>query len=106
MSTYKIICKTNEYQASRDVRFKKHSTSAVLKSGLSLFEAQRELLRLYNEQYGCERPFACNWGLAVIQSSYHFGGAHPTSPDGTRTFDDDGYRFSIEEEDDDEKIRE
>ena len=95
MKTYKVICKTNAYQASRNAMFKKHSTVAEILGGLSLKEAYKELLSLYNDKFESERTYATNWGIAVIQSLPYLDGANITHKDGTRSFDYDGYRYEI-----------
>lgn len=94
---YNIVAETNQYIANRLSEF--NGKCRVVKySGLTLKEAQKELIDLYNELYDGERPFARNWGLAVIQSHRFVDGAFPTHSDGTRTFEYDGRRYSIEEE--------
>lgn len=103
MTTFKIIAKTNSYIANRDITFNGKS-EVIIESGLSLKEAQSKLLDLYNDKYDCERPFAKNWGLAVIQSKPFLFGALPTYHDGTRSFDWDSRMYSIEIEEDEETI--
>lgn len=97
MKTYSIIGKTNAYIAQFDPKFGK-STRVVLESGLTLKEAHKKLLDMYNQEYQDERPYAANWGLAVIQSNRHADGAYATHQDGTRTFDYDSRIYTIEEE--------
>lgn len=97
MKTYSIIAKTNSYIAQRDAQFD-GNTSIVISSGLNLKEAHRMLLDMYNTKYEGERPYAANWGMAVIQSAKHSEGASGTNPDGTRGFDYDSRKFCIEEE--------
>ena len=101
MTTYRIIGKTNSYIANRDSNLN-GCTEIVVASNLSLKEAQSQLLDMYNEKYGDERPFASNWGLAVIQSKPFSFGATPTFVDGTRSFDWDSRLYSIELEEDEE----
>lgn len=96
-TTYKIqLTFQNPYIAQRNGGDKTIST------GLTLKEAQTELLDLYNRKYDGERPYAMNWGLAVIQSRPYIFGARPTWEDGTRTFDWDSRAYSIEPEEDEE----
>ena len=102
MTTYRIIGKTNGYIVNRDSNFKGR-TEIVIESNLSLKEAQSQLLDMYNEKYGDERPFASNWGMAVIQSKPFVFGATPTFGDGTRSFDWDSRSYSIELEEDEEE---
>lgn len=97
MKTYSIIGKTNAYIAQFDPKFGK-STRVVLESGLTLKEAHKKLLDMYNRMFECERPYAANWGLAVIQSAPCLFGACKTFQDGTRTFDYDSRTYTIEEE--------
>lgn len=98
MTTFKIIAQTNGYIANRDITFN-GNTEVIIESGLSLKEAQSKLLDLYNEKYENERPFASNWGLAVIQSKPFADGAVSTFQDGTRSFDWDSRNYSIQIED-------
>lgn len=97
MTTYKITANTNAYIANRDAAFNGR-TEITLDSGLTIKEAKKVLLDLYNQKYSFERPYAQNWGLAVIQSRKSAFGASPTFRDGTRSFDFDGRTYKIEEE--------
>ena len=91
MATYKIELKyQNPYIGQRN------GGNITLATGLSLKQAQKLLLDLYNEKYEGERPYAPNWGLAVIQSQPFCFGARPTFNDGTRVFDWDIRTYSIE----------
>lgn len=91
--TYCIKVKNqNVYIAQRS------GENGVLSQGLTLKEAYKELLDLYNEKYSGERSFVPNWGLAVCQSKKHVFGALPTYKDGTRAFDWDSRAYVIEEE--------
>ena len=94
---YNIVAKTNGYLANRLAEFN-GKCRVVKSSGLKLKEAQKKLLNIYNELYEDERPYAHNWGLAVIQSQRQVYGASPTYRDGTRSFSYDGRCYSIEEE--------
>lgn len=96
MTTYSIELKfQNPYIGSRN-----GSGNRSLYTGLSLKDAQSKLLAIYNEKYDGERPYARNWGLAVIQSKPFVFGAVPTFKDGTRSFDWDSRSYSIEIEED------
>lgn len=64
MKTYRIIAETNSWIAARDGQFN-GKTNIVVESGLSLKEAHRMLLDMYNTKYESERPYAANWGMAV-----------------------------------------
>lgn len=94
---YKITARTNAYIANRDAMFN-GKTEITLVSNLTIEQARESLLFLYNEKYSCERHYARNWGLAVIQSRKSAFGASPTFRDGTRSFDFDGRVYKIEEE--------
>ena len=92
--TFKIIGRTNGWIAARDSQFK-GKTEIVIADNLTLKEARRRLLSMFNECYelGCS-----NWGMAVIASKERAEGAYKTHEDGTRSFDYDSRTFSIEEE--------
>lgn len=93
---YNIVAETNGYLANRLAEF--NGKCRIVKAkNLTLKEAQKELLRMYNEIFEDERPYACNWGLAVIQSHRQVDGAFQTFSDGTRSFEYDSRRYSIEE---------
>lgn len=96
MKKYNIIAETESYIANRDSMFN-GKTSVILERGLSLKESQDKLLDMYNHYYEGERPYACNWGMAVIHSRKKIYGANDTYRDGTRFFDYDGRRFKIKE---------
>lgn len=67
----------------------------VVEDNLTLKDAQRELLRLFNRYLdpdGCGVP---NWGLAVNYRGEKPIGANKTNPDGTRAFYYDVYNFEI-----------
>lgn len=93
---YNIVAETNQYLANRRGEF--NGKCRIVKAkNLSLKKAQKELLDLYNELYDGERPFARNWGLAVIQSRGNIFGAAPTKSDGTRSFSFDSVYYNIVE---------
>ena len=91
---YRIIGETNGWIAARDSQFK-GKAEIVIADNLTLKEAQKRLLSMFNECYelGCS-----NWGMAVIARKKRAEGAYPTHEDGTRSFDYDSRTFSIEEE--------
>ena len=98
---YQIVMTTNPYIASRSYNGK---TRVVVKRGFySLDEANKALLSLYNEKYDGERPYASNWGIAVIQSNKFAFGANKTFMDGTRSFDYDSRVFQTEVESNNEE---
>lgn len=88
--TYSIIGRTNGYIASRDANFN-GKTEVVIEEGLSLKEAQRILLDMFNTDYD---TYCANWGIARIKypsytSSYK---------DGTRSYEYDSRYYYIAEE--------
>lgn len=94
-STYSIKLKfDNPYIGSRN------GGDKTLCENLTLKSAYAKLLDLYNDKYGNERPYARNWGIAVIQSKPFADGAVPTFKDGTRAFSWDSRIYSIEIEED------
>lgn len=88
-TTYRIIGRTNGWIANRDVNFR-GKTTIVIKENLTLREAQKELLSMYNYDYD-----TCwsNWGLAVI----HSNGNAWSGPDGIRRYEYDSRVYAIEE---------
>ena len=91
---FKIVGRTNGWIAERDTQFK-GKTEITITGNLTLKEAQRKLLSMFNDLYelGCS-----NWGMAVIATKKRAEGAYETHEDGTRSFDYDSRTFSIEEE--------
>lgn len=94
MKTYKIIGKTNGYIANRDAKFG-GKTEIVIAKGLTLKNAQEQLLAMFNNDHDLN---ADNWGMAVILTRGKVFGAIPTFKDGTRSYEYDSRRYSIEEE--------
>jgi len=94
MKTYKIIGKTNGYIANRDAKFG-GKTEIVIAKGLTMKNAQEQLLAMFNDDHGLN---AANWGMAVILTRDKVFGASPTYKDGTRSYEYDSRRYSIEEE--------
>lgn len=94
--TYKIMAHTESYLAHRDPMFN-GKCDVTLESGLTLKEAYKRLLELFNTMYRDEY-YAANWGMAVILTKNRSFSASPTFRDGTRSFEYDGRRFHIEEE--------
>ena len=92
--TFKIIGRTNGWIAARDSQFK-GKTEIVIADNLTLKEAQRKLLSMFNKCYELDCK---NWGMAVIATRNRAEGAYKTTYYGTRFFDYDGRFFSIEEE--------
>lgn len=95
MATYRIIGRTNSWIAQRDAMFKGR-TSVDIVNGLTLREAQKKLLDMYNTDYSDNRVYCSNWGLAVIQSNRHGVGAYNSC--GTRHYEYDSRVYSIEED--------
>ena len=91
MKTYKIVGGTNSYIAQRDILFN-GKTKIVIAVGLTLREAQKKLLDMFNEDYDTCFP---NWGLVRA----HFPYDSSTYRDGTRSYEFDSRRYGIDEED-------
>lgn len=91
---YKITGKTDAWTAQRDELFN-GKTEVDLYRGLTLQEAQKTLLDMYNEYFEDSRPFAVNWGLAVSYSQRSTESAL-SREDGTRQFECDGRTFNIQ----------
>lgn len=100
MKTYKITCSTNGWIASRDAHFPKGKTEYTVESNLSLKEAYKSLLDIYNVKFDTDFK---NWGLAVINDKDSSEGARPTFQDKTRSFEYDSSYYRIEEEVQDEE---
>ena len=89
---FKIVGRTNGWIAERDSLFK-GKTEIVIDDNLTLKEAQRRLLSMFNGYYELN---CSNWGMAVIARRYRAEGACKTRDDGTRSFIYDSRYFSIE----------
>lgn len=96
MEKYNIIEKRDWYTANRDAAFK-GKCERIIRTNLSLKDAQKELLNLFNYYFQNEY-FATNWGMAVIMTRKRVFSASPTYPDDTRSFEYDGKKFYIEKE--------
>ena len=92
VTRYRIIGITNSWIAQRDANFKGR-TKVVFKDDLSLKEAQKELLRMYNHD---NDTCYSNWGLAVIHSAKRIDGAF-TYSNGMRCYRYDSRDYMIEE---------
>ncbi len=97
---YKIIIKTNCYQASRNGKYRWHfdekrNATAVLHKNLTLREAQGLLIEFWNEDFANHRgSYLRNWGL--IRANYPYETS--SFKDGTRSYQYDGYYVSIEKQ--------
>lgn len=80
--------KTYNINRQRDGR-----NSTIISNGLTLEEARKELLDLFNMEFGTSFN---NWGVAVLATRNSSEGATPTHADGTRSFTYDVYRYWIE----------
>lgn len=87
---YKITGKTNGYIANRDIHFN-GKKEIVIEKGLTLQEAQKKLLKFFNQDYDTSYP---NWGLARINHPYDTS----SYKDGTRSYEYDSRYYRIEEE--------
>lgn len=91
---FRIVGITNGWIAARDSQFN-GKTAIIVAGNLTLKEAQRKLLSMFND---CYELNCSNWGMAVIARRYRAEGAFKTRNDGTRCFEYDSRYFSIEEE--------
>lgn len=93
MKTYKIVGETNGYIASRDFAFN-GKPEIVLEEGLTLKDANRKLLEMFNDDYDTELGSRLpNWGLVIAQdwpATHH--------QDGTYSYEYDSRYYSVEEE--------
>lgn len=93
-TTYRIVGKTDGWIAQRDAIFKGRER-VVIERGLTLKEAQEKLLDMYNEDYDFDGMAFANWGLCRIHNPHNTWSHN----DGTRGYEYDGRRYSIEIED-------
>lgn len=91
---YMIIGKTNSWIAHRDIKFN-GKIEITIDQDLTLREAQKKLLDMFNEDYEDRGWFAVNWGIAVNISGRL---AAPTFNDGTRQYEYDSRVYRIEEQ--------
>ena len=91
---FKIVGRTNGWIAERDSLFK-GKTEIVIDDNLTLKEAQRRLLSMFNGYYELN---CSNWGMAVIARKKRAEGACKSHEDGTRCFIYDSRYFGIEED--------
>lgn len=94
MKKYKIVGTTNPWIAQHDTMFK-GKTEITLARELTLREAQAKLLDFYREEIDAYVP---NWGIAVMQHGKYGAEAFPTHEDGTRAYECDSRKYSIEED--------
>jgi hypothetical protein len=90
-TSYRIIGKTNGWIAQRDAIFN-GKERVVIERGLSLKEAQEKLLDMYNEDYDFDGMAFANWGLCRIHNPHNTW----SQIDGTRGYEYDSRRYSIE----------
>lgn len=92
--TYRIVGKTNGWIASRDIDFN-GKCQIVIKSGLTLKEAQHEIIDMYNKDYEEQISFPyTNWGLVRSNDQLRTW----SHKDGTRGYEYDSRYYAIEEE--------
>ena len=91
---FRIVGITNGWIAARDSQFN-GKTAIIVAGNLTLKEAQRKLLSMFNDCYDLN---CSNWGMAVIARRYRVEGAGKTRDDGTRCFIYDRRYFNIEED--------
>ena len=64
---YKITAKTDAFIANKDITFS-GKTYITLEDDLTLKEARKKLLDMYNEKYSNERGYCKNWGGQLLYS--------------------------------------
>lgn len=69
-----------------------------ISNNLSLKQAHKLLLQMFNEYFEDKGIYAPNWGMAVIKSRKYIHCANPTHPNGLRSFSYDGRIFEIIEQ--------
>jgi len=87
---YKIVGRTNGWIANRDIHFN-GKTEITIESNLTLREAQKKLLKLFNKDYDTNYQ---NWGLVRCK----YDDETTSRPDGTRSYEYDSRYYSIEED--------
>lgn len=88
--TYRIISKTDLYHARRYGR----KCIEVEAEGLTLREAQKELLHMFNYDFD---TYFSNWGHAILFTRLKCDSAYSLS-DGIRGYHNDIWKYEIEEE--------
>lgn len=96
---YQITGTTNGWIAQRDLKFN-GKTKIIIEKDLTLKEAYKKLLDMFNSDYEDEGIYAKNWGIAVRISKYR---ASRTYSDGTRRYEYDSRYYSIEEQEEQEE---
>ncbi|WP_462341027.1 hypothetical protein [Phocaeicola plebeius] len=97
---YQITGTTNGWIAQRDLMFN-GKTRIIIEKELTLKEAYKELLDMFNSDYEDKGWYAKNWGIAVNISKQK---ASPTCSDGTRMYEYDGRYYQIEEQEEPEEV--
>jgi hypothetical protein len=97
---YQITGTTNGWIAQRDLKFN-GKTRIIIEKELTLKEAYKKLLDMFNSDYEDKGWYAKNWGIAVNISKQK---ASPTCSDGTRMYEYDGRYYQIEEQEEPESI--
>jgi len=91
---YRIVGKTNGWIANRDIEFN-GKCRIVIERGLTLKEAQKKLLDMFNGDYEEKISFPyTNWGMARC----HHQLLTWSHKDGRRGYEYDSRYYSIEEE--------
>lgn len=95
MKNYKkyqvVLTYTDPYIASR------HGDNDTVKhESYDLKDCYRYLLQLYNSLFD-DRPYATNWGSAVLASNRYIDGAQKTDSEGMRAIYYDSRIYQIEE---------
>lgn len=93
MKSYLIRIKTNPYQASRNIMFKKHRTEAILADKLTLNEAKEKLLNFFRDDYKNESVSNYAGWPQIFRHSRNVW-----SLDGLFGYEHDGYYYQIIED--------
>ena len=97
---YQITGTTNGWIAQRDLKFN-GKTRIIIEKDLTLKEAYKKLLDMFNSDYEDKGWYAKNWGIAVNISKQE---ASPTFSDGTRMYKCDSRCYKIEEQEEPEEV--
>ena len=97
---YQITGTTNGWIAQLDLKFN-GKTRIIIEKDLTLKEAYKKLLDMFNSDYEDKGWYAKNWGIAVNISKQE---ASPTFSDGTRMYQCDSRCYKIEEQEEPEEV--
>ena len=97
MRTFSITCRTNGYQASRNIMFKGvycggSEATATLADGLTLAEAKEKLLAMYHSDRTDQRSNYSSWNVILRHDNDSWNHS------GLFGYHEDGYYYNIVEE--------